>query len=145
MKTETEYTQDFLTIVRKECPWVLPLKHSDRFTTGVPDMSLNSSRGHRTVWIEAKRIDRTSHKIQYPPHWIDKKEELQLYNVAALCGFYLIYDPIRTQVGFIRGLTAINHYRNKILIGRIDEPEFLHRGDFKLAFLKVVNYLKQEL
>jgi hypothetical protein len=144
MKTETDYTGEFMNYVKgMPRPWTV-LKHSDRFTKGIPDLSI-SNTSSITVWIEAKRIDNINGNIRNAHHWISKADVLQLNMVARLNGWYLIYDPAHSQTGFIRATTAYRHYRQELLIEKLDEPEFLLSGERAFAWQKVYNYLEGEL
>lgn len=52
--TETQHTQKLLSYLRKKLPGVY-VKHSVRFVTGVPDLSITT--GGHTWWFEAKLED----------------------------------------------------------------------------------------
>lgn len=83
---ESTYTQDLLAKIRAKHPEWVVLKHCDRFTKGIPDLSV--SNGLKTLWLEVKHA-KASQDLDDPRDWVDNTVQMEL--TARLCGFYLVY------------------------------------------------------
>lgn len=146
MKTETDYTGELLKFIKDMMgPNFTVLKHCDRFTTGIPDLTVSNST-RKTVWIEAKRIDASKGQVRKPNTWVDKDEELQLATLTRLGGFYVVYHPSHESWGFISAKTAFAHYHQKSAVKLLSDDEFVLDDTNRYeAYRKVVDYLKKEL
>ena len=88
--TESEFTKLFITgLIEELSPNFTVLKHSDRFTSGIPDISVSDGTG-TTLWIEVKNLEEGA-RFHQPRKYVDKK--LQLHTCKNLGGFYLVNDP----------------------------------------------------
>jgi hypothetical protein len=145
-KTESELTQEFMTQFKAEfdkLPYrATVIKHCDRFTIGIPDLSISNER-HGTVWIEAKRITQKSEKIFKPWTWIDDSEQVQLMTLAMLNGFYLVFDEVEHLVGFVAARSVLMPFRAKTVMCLSGPNNFL--TDKKTAFQRIAAYIKKEL
>lgn len=95
---ESKFTQGLHAKLKEDLgPKCMVLKHSDRFTKGVPDSSV-SGEGNRTFWFEIKVLRKKSQRCNKPKTWIDNK--LQLYILQKLGGYYLVFDPKRHEILF---------------------------------------------
>lgn len=88
--TESSLTQDLLMYLKSRARWTV-LKHCDRFTKGIPDLSV--SNGIRTFWIEVKILK--SGYLGHPAQFVDNKVQLKL--TSDLDGWYYVYHT-RDQV-----------------------------------------------
>jgi hypothetical protein len=147
-KTETDFSQEFLATVRKATGWVAQ-KHCDRFTTGIPDLSV-SRRPNRTVWIESKRLEPRGDKrrksqaasVFNPRYWIDN--EVQLDTLVRLGGWYMIFDAYSSLYLLVRSEVAYRAYMAHELIPETDDGAVC--DDDRLAFYgSVILTLTKEL
>ncbi len=80
--TETQYTGKLLRNIKEVRPGVCILKHSDRFTTGVPDFSITYQG--QTLWFEAKLA------TNWPPTLLQRNCISALARQGA-GAYYLVY------------------------------------------------------
>ena len=92
----------------KLIPYSLVLRHEDKITSGIPDISF--TRGGRTTWWECKFAN-PSFKSKGIQDLTMKK--LGRFGLA----FYIVWTP--TEV-FITDPEDIDHYRNSFLFSGID-------------------------
>jgi hypothetical protein len=77
--TESQFTGRLLIALRQALPGGEVIKHSDRYSTGIPDFSV--SYGGRTEWFEVKLAN---NRRPYEP--------IQLARLQRLHGWYVIYN-----------------------------------------------------
>ncbi len=88
-KSESRETRDLVQELKRQRPeWVIQ-KHSDRFSKGVPDVSISHDR--RTLWLERKRLKSNQH-LDKPCQWVNNL--VQLETLVRLGGWYHVHDPI---------------------------------------------------
>jgi hypothetical protein len=84
MPTEATIKGDLVKKLRKRLPWAITLRHEDRFTAGVPDISITNGKYRSTLWLEVK-FDIELSEIG----------GLQKHTLMRLGGFYVLYDQDR--------------------------------------------------
>lgn len=92
MRTEAELTTKHTSQLRKDHPTWVVLKHCDRFTSGIPDVSVSYIGELKTVWIEYKLIHKDEELLK-PSTWVNDKAQLE--QTVRLSGYYLAYCPLR--------------------------------------------------
>jgi hypothetical protein len=124
--TEGTITQDLLGYLKKYLPGAVVLKHCDRFTTGIPDLSV-SFKGN-TFWFECKyedmgkatdmyvyrvlenkvqnetmrRLYRETNKAWFLI-WVKMRQQLELVVMSAEIGAQLAQDPNNFIIMMDRG------------------------------------------
>lgn len=85
--TESQNTQELLKQIKAYVPpGILVLKHCDRFTAGVPDLSISS--GRTTLWVECKML-RGNADLE-PRLFVDS--QVQLEYACRVRGWYYVYQ-----------------------------------------------------
>jgi hypothetical protein len=79
MKVERSHTDALIRELKTSLPKSRMLKHSDRFTTGIPD--LTCSWNHATSWLEIKRLKAT--EIIFDQ--LDQDQLLEGYKLQIAC------------------------------------------------------------
>jgi hypothetical protein len=83
--TEAQYTKRYLDECKQEMPGSVVMKHSDRFTSGIPDASI-TYKG-TTRWYEFKK---------WSYDWLDKLDQLQLHRMIQLqkegYAYYIVFE-----------------------------------------------------
>lgn len=90
--TEAKLTTDHTSRLRTAHPTWVVLKHCDRFTSAIPDISV--SLGTKTVWVEYKLLKKDE-RLDVPKTWVNDLAQLEL--TRRLGGYYLAYDPREKQ------------------------------------------------
>jgi hypothetical protein len=90
---ETQFVSNAVRELRRQAPSFIVLKHADRFTHGVPDVSIS---GHRsTSWWEFKHAD-----PDFKSPGVQELTMLRLAN-ATQRAWYVIYYEVNRQVFII--------------------------------------------
>lgn len=122
---------------RREKSWEI-IKHSDRFTSGIPDTSVNT-QFNRTVWMEVKEFSKTSQVLSLPASWADNL--LQVEYLIRVNGIFYVYDPFDDHSALVRPDCVKLAYPNKDTL--ILSPHFMMwKGK---AFDKVHRFLELTL
>lgn len=85
MPSESRFTQRLIKALRARLSSAVILKHSDSYTSGIPDFSItnfDSGPHAKVVWIEVKLLG--------PPSTMFRA--LQVEMLRRLGGYYLIWD-----------------------------------------------------
>ena len=67
MNPETSYTNRVRTLLKRWYPDVVIVKHSDRFSAGIPDLQASRSNA-LVIWIEFKYLPTITKKRKVPVH-----------------------------------------------------------------------------
>lgn len=130
--TEPKWTAALLARLREQLgPKYTVLKHSDRFTSNVPDFSV--SRKNRTLWIEVKvlREKHDEDEITNPHLWVDKHAQLHL--TQKLEGWYIVHDPFNQTTML---LDARDIDLSKTIVARSCTISAEHFSDLLLKLVK---------
>jgi hypothetical protein len=92
--TEHKPMRDLLKTYRTESPGSVVIKHADRFTFGVPDMTVTEN--WMTSWWEVKHAD-----PDFESQGIQELMALRLYTAGRNC-HYIIYDENPKSVLIVR-------------------------------------------
>lgn len=124
--TEGQYTQQLLKDLKELYgpAWTI-LKHSDRFTSDIPDLSISNNTG-RTAWFEVKHFRERTQDLERPHTYVDKPG--QLYRCCKLGGYFIVRDPFKNGTLLISAGLLRECYKN-------DRLEFYVREGF-LDFTK---------
>lgn len=135
MPTESELTAELIKdIKRREKQW-LCLKHSDRFTAGIPDVSISHPQ-NLTVWVEVKEFTNLDQVLSMPSTWVDNL--LQVEMLIRLNGVFYVYDPFDDRAALVRGAVVKLAYPGKETL--ILSPQFnMFKGQ---GFDRVHQYVK---
>lgn len=85
---ESKFTQRLLKALRTEMPGAIILKHSDRYTGGMPDFSI--TREGRTTWCEVKVTTQPGTGSKENARMF---EPLQFETCKRMRAYYLIWCP----------------------------------------------------
>lgn len=118
---ESDYSLEFAGKVKAKLTGVIVLKHCDRFTTGIPDLSVSNRTG-RTVWVESKRLpmyrgDKRTKKrydVFDPRTWVDN--QAQLDTAVRLGAWFMVMDAWTSTFLFVRASVVYRAYQDKDLI-----------------------------
>jgi hypothetical protein len=123
---EADVTQTVMTELKKRLPSLTFIKHCDRFTTGIPDLSISWAR--TTVWIEVKVIRYGGASIWDPKYWMDSVPQLVM--VRRLRGFYYVYHPTTGMTLFLEAKTVFDAIQADRPISEQDlgQHEFYEQG-----------------
>ena len=109
---ENILTQQLIIKLRRDLGTAVVIKHSDKITSGIPDMSVTHLG--RTIWFEIKKID------NWPPSQIQDRMMRSLYRESNGLAHYVIFrsnkefdlcagdQSYRETVGYDRLLDLIN-------------------------------------
>lgn len=114
-KQEADFSFEFKEFVTSRLPGVVALKHCDRFTGGIPDLSF--THGRHTVWVEDKRIRKIRHAVDNPQGWMDNSVQLDL--AVRMKAWYLVIDPIHSQYLFTPAMAVYRAYHHQELIPEV--------------------------
>jgi hypothetical protein len=107
---ESQLTADLHKHLRNlEKSWEI-IKHSDRFTSGIPDTSVNTPL-NRTVWMEVKEFSKHSQVLSLPSTWCDNL--LQVEMLIRTNGIFYVYDPFDDHAALVRPSVVKLAYPNK--------------------------------
>lgn len=114
-KKEADFSFEFKEFVENRLPGVVVIKHCDRFTAGVPDLSFTHKI--QTLWVEDKRIKRINHSVHNPKGWMDNAVQLDL--AVRLGAWYLVIDPIHDEYLFTPAMSVYQAYYHHELIAEV--------------------------
>jgi hypothetical protein len=84
--TESQMTRKLIASLKRMHPQAVIIKHSDRFTSGVPDLSI--TKDGVTTWIECKKLT---------PDFLANLDLLQLNTMLKLerqgTAYYVFFEP----------------------------------------------------
>lgn len=129
--TESSLTQDLLADLKLFRGWTV-LKHCDRFTKGIPDLTV--SHKIRTAWVEVKVMK--SGEILQPRDFVDNQVQLKL--CADLDGWFYVYHVRNKVCIFVQASEVLEAFRLGI------EIEYVRLWHGK-AFDQVAAKLRKEL
>ncbi len=112
-KREEEHRIKFMNAIRRIIPAVVPLRHEDTRTAGIPDISLTLGHPHsvvsEVVWLECKAKTLVQFlKQAEKPAGSGKKWGLQRDILRRLGGFYIIFDRDTIYVVEPTDLSVVN-------------------------------------
>jgi hypothetical protein len=88
VKSEGALSSALLSAARLRLPGVVAFKHADRFTSGVPDISLSWGR---TAWLETKATD--APRIRLHKNWgLQLLTAQRLERATGLCWFVVFSE-----------------------------------------------------
>ena len=145
-KLEADYSAEFGGFILERLLGVVVLKHCDRFTTGIPDLSISNRHG-RTVWIETKRIpprDKRARRIKEvhrPRTWVDN--EMQLNTAVRLGGWYMVIDAWSETFLFVKAEHVYRAYHADDLIPETEDS--VCDSNLRSFFGNVLTIINKEL
>lgn len=133
---ESELTQDLMKDLHSHHQeWQL-IKHCDRFTAGIPDLSISDQLYH-TAWVEVKEFAKTRQVLSLPSTWADSL--LQVETLVRVAGIYYVYDPFSNHAALVYPAEV-----KKVI--RTDETLILSQSFMMWpgkSFDKLENYVEQ--
>lgn len=123
---ETDLTQELMELLKMRCQALTTLRHSDRFTRGIPDLSI-SNRRCQTVWVEMKRHTKLSESIFVSRAWIDAKSVVQLDTMVRVGGYYLVMDTVTNRYLYAEAAKVYHDFHHRVAFGQsnLDNYEFM--------------------
>ena len=90
MKSEGELTRPLLKALETAMPGSVVTKHSDRFTFGIPDISIDWIN---TAWLEVKATE--GDKIEYHRYWEKQLLDCRHRERATHRCWFVVYKQVR--------------------------------------------------
>lgn len=146
MRTESDHTQEIIKRLRADLPGMSVVKHCDRFTVGVPDMSVTNPELNLTIWIENKKLKKPSQKLLCPAHWLDNTAQLMMS--CSLGAYYLVLDNFRGDSLFMHSRRVLRFYRERSVLAPMDladNDEYHMHADFDYTYNHLLEFLKGAL
>lgn len=129
--TEAKFTKRLITEIKKEMPGAVVFKHADKFTVGVPDMSV--SWGGVTTWWEIKVFknagDKTIEQLMV------KSNKLWMRQALVLSSLYMATEGLAGYIVLFPGLGIRTLSVDQVLNDN-DEPawEALYESTARFGF-----------